>query len=60
MAEVGETYRPGEEAPESGFYECDCPERHRYSTNVAGHTLPPMPAGRRGSQWRLAEKRPEA
>jgi hypothetical protein len=49
---------PGQRVPVSGFYECDCGTGHRYSTDVAGHVLPPLPQGCSGTGWRLAEARP--
>lgn len=49
---------PGTPTPESGFYECDCAQAHRWSTDVAGHPLPPLPSGCSGTGWRLAERRP--
>ncbi len=60
MASIGSnaTFRPGQKAPASGFYECDCGRGHRFSTNVAGHVLPPLPEGCSGATWRLAEARP--
>jgi len=33
MAEIGERFPPGTPTPESGFYECDCPNEHRWSPN---------------------------
>ena len=38
--------------------DCEQRVRHRYSTDVAGHVLPPLPQGCSGSGWRLAEARP--
>jgi hypothetical protein len=60
MAEIAQsaTFRPGQKAPVSGFYECDCGKRHRYSTDVAGHVLPPLPAECSGGVWTLAQARP--
>lgn len=57
-SEDRELLHPGQTAPVSGFYECDCGQRHRYSTDVAGHVLPPLPRECAGSGWRLAEARP--
>ena len=60
MADIGDRFKPGERAPESGFYQCDCPNSHRWSTDVAGHPLPPLPEGCAGSRWTLKERRPVA
>jgi hypothetical protein len=49
---------PGQKAPVSGFYECDSGCGHRYSTDVAGHVLPPLPEGCTGGGWQLAQARP--
>jgi hypothetical protein len=54
----GELLHPGQKAPVSGFYECDCGQSHGYSTDVAGHILPPLPHGCSGRGWRLAQARP--
>ncbi len=51
-------WKPGQKAPASGFYECDAGCWHRFSTNVAGHVLPPLPDGCAGTGWRLVEQRP--
>jgi hypothetical protein len=60
MAETehGEVLHPGQKAPVSGFYECDCGKGHQYSTDVAGNVLPPLPQGCSGGGWRLAQARP--
>lgn len=58
MAKAGDRFKPGEKAPVSGFYECDSPCAHRLSTDVAGHTLPPLPEGCSGAAWKLREARP--
>lgn len=58
MAESGQLLKPGQKAPVSGFYKCDCGKEHRYSTDVAGHVLPPLPGQCSGTGWRLAEARP--
>jgi hypothetical protein len=54
----GAVLRPGQRAPVSGFYECDSGCGHRYSTDVAGHVLPPLPQSCEGGDWRLAQPRP--
>jgi hypothetical protein len=54
----GAVLRPGQKAPVSGFYECDSGCGHHYSTDVAGHVLPPLPEGCKGGGWRLTEARP--
>ncbi|WIX76835.1 hypothetical protein QRX50_36220 [Amycolatopsis carbonis] len=60
MGTIGDnaTFSPGQKAPVSGFYECDTGCGHRYSTDVAGHVLPPLPKECSGSGWRLAQQRP--
>ena len=58
MADVGDTFKPGEKTPDSGLYTCDSGCSHQWSTDVAGHTLPPLPGGCSGAEWKLAEKRP--
>jgi hypothetical protein len=62
MATIGDdaTFKPGQKAPVSGFYECESGCRHRFSTNVAGHVLPPLPDGCSGGAWRLAEQSPHS
>ncbi|MCW2901124.1 MAG: hypothetical protein JWO67_3389 [Streptosporangiaceae bacterium] len=55
----GDLHSPGEIVPESGFYECDGDDEHRWSTDVSGHRFPPMPQACRGSGWRLGHGRPE-
>jgi hypothetical protein len=48
------THRPGEKVPVSGVYECTCGKSHRFTTtDVRGHTFPPVPAGCPGVYWRL-------
>ncbi|WP_209448838.1 hypothetical protein [Rhodococcus qingshengii] len=59
MSTAEQTYHPGQKAPVSGFYECDCGDAHRVSTDVAGHVLPPLPQGCSGGVWRLKEARPQ-
>ena len=44
-------YKPGETVPASGIYECDCGQGHHWSTDVQGHTFPPLPCS--GTTWRL-------
>lgn len=58
MSNDEQTYRPGQKAPVSGFYECNCGDAHRVSTDVAGHVLPPLPQGCSGGVWTLKEARP--
>jgi hypothetical protein len=58
MTTAEQTFRPGQKAPVSGFYECDCGEAHQVSTDVAGRILPPFPQGCSGSVWWLKEARP--
>jgi hypothetical protein len=54
MSESGEkTYHPGEVVPQSGIYECDCGQRHEYSTDVKGHRFPPLHESCSGTGWRL-------
>ncbi|WP_218952429.1 hypothetical protein [Amycolatopsis anabasis] len=62
MTTIGENamFTPGQKAPVSGFYTCDSGCGHRFSTNVAGHVLPPLPEGCAGRGWRLAEQRPSS
>jgi hypothetical protein len=33
MAHVGDSFHPGQKVPESGFYECDAGDSHRWSVN---------------------------
>lgn len=52
-------YHPGETVPASGIYECDgqgCD--HQWSTNVKGHTFPPMRDGCAGQGWRMKSETP--
>ncbi|MFI7241627.1 hypothetical protein [Streptomyces qinglanensis] len=46
-----EHYKPGRQVPVSGIHVCDCGQGHHWSTDVAGHTFPPLPCS--GSTWRL-------
>ncbi len=46
-----EHFKPGQQVPVSGIYACDCGQGHHWSTDVAGHTFPPLPCA--GSTWRL-------
>jgi hypothetical protein len=48
-----ESYRPGEQVPVSGIYECDCGQSHQTSTDIQGHTFPPLPGECSGSTWTL-------
>ena len=45
MAHLGDSFHPGQEVPESGFYECDAGGSHRWSVNVRGHRFAPLPDG---------------
>lgn len=60
MSEHGhaEVLTPGQHAPASGFYECDCLHAHWHTTDAAGGVLPPLPDGCTGSGWRLASPAP--
>lgn len=40
-----QVYYPGEIVPESGIYECECGDHHRYSADVRGHRFPPPNEG---------------
>ncbi|MFB6962143.1 hypothetical protein ACFCYB_35485 [Streptomyces sp. NPDC056309] len=46
-------FHPGEIVPDSGIYECDCGQHHKYSTNVKGHRFPPLHDTCSGSGWKL-------
>lgn len=46
-------FPPGEIVPDSGIHECDCGQRHQYSTDVKGHRFPPLPDGCSGNGWKL-------
>lgn len=48
-----QTFRPGEQVPVSGIYECDCGQNHRFSTDVKGHPFPPVPEDCSGATWKL-------
>lgn len=58
MAKVGDKFKPGEQVPTSGEYECDGTDGHRqvWSTDVRGKVFPPFPHNCRGRNWVL--KRP--
>ena len=57
MANIGDTFAPGDTVPDSGFYECtNCRDKQKFSTDVKGNTFPP--AHHTGSRWKLVEKRP--
>lgn len=47
----GHSYKPGMTVPASGIYECDCGAAHHWSTDVQGHTFPPLPCS--GTTWHL-------
>jgi len=53
MATTGDVFRPGQEVPQSGFYECDAGDKHSWSVNVRGHRFPPLPGGCKGGGWVL-------
>ncbi|MDX2705049.1 hypothetical protein ACFYYN_41810 [Streptomyces sp. NPDC001902] len=56
MDETTRMHRPGEKVPASGIYECTCGQGHRFtitSTNVQGHTFPPVPENCSGVGWNL-------
>lgn len=46
-------HRPGDIAPTSGIYECDCGQHHEYSTDVKGHRVQPLHDACTGSGWKL-------
>jgi hypothetical protein len=55
----GDVFRPGSKVQASGIYECDSPGcDHQWSTNVKGHTFPPMQHGCDGRGWRLRNRTP--
>jgi hypothetical protein len=51
MAQVGDSFHPGEYVPVSGFYECDAADKHSWSVDVKGHRFPPLPDGCKGGNW---------
>ncbi|MEU4094485.1 hypothetical protein [Streptomyces sp. NPDC026673] len=54
MDETVRMHRPGEKVPVSGIYECTCGNGHRFtSTDVHGHTFPPVPQECSGVGWNL-------
>ncbi|SNT34616.1 hypothetical protein SAMN05216252_121136 [Actinacidiphila glaucinigra] len=54
MDEMTRMHRPGEKVPASGIYECTCGQGHRFtSTDVLGHTFPPVPHECSGVGWNL-------
>ncbi|MBT2269687.1 MULTISPECIES: hypothetical protein [Rhodococcus erythropolis group] len=59
MSTDEQTYHPGQKAPAGGFYECDCSDAHRVSTDVAGHVLPSLPHGCSGGAWPLKQAQPQ-
>jgi hypothetical protein len=56
MAAAGESHHPGTKVTDSGICECDGGCGH--STNVRGHTFPPLPEGCKGGGWRLTTRTP--
>jgi hypothetical protein len=56
MFHIGETFKPGQQAPAGGLYQCDAPCTHRFSTSDVGQAAPPMPESCRGHAWRLIYK----
>ncbi|MEU5689665.1 hypothetical protein [Streptomyces venezuelae] len=52
-AQSEQIFKPGEIVPESGIYECECGQHHRYSTDVRGHRFPPPHQGCTGTGWKL-------
>ncbi|MFG2833333.1 hypothetical protein ACGFWI_38945 [Streptomyces sp. NPDC048434] len=57
MSEKAQTFHPGETVPQSGIYECNCGQSHRWdaSTNVKNHTFPPLPEDCSGGAWALKD-----
>ncbi|MFF7213812.1 hypothetical protein ACFZAU_25275 [Streptomyces sp. NPDC008238] len=54
MDEMTRMHRPGEKVPVIGIYECTCGQGHRFtSTDVRGHTFPPVPKQCSGIGWNL-------
>ncbi|GLV76225.1 hypothetical protein Shyhy02_42250 [Streptomyces hygroscopicus subsp. hygroscopicus] len=51
--ESGKVHRPGEVVQGAGIYQGDCGRPHRYSTDVKGHRVPPLPGDSTGSGWTL-------
>lgn len=58
QASVGDVFKPGQKVRASGIYKCDSGCGHSYSTNVKGHTFPPMDDGCSGQGWKLESKTP--
>ncbi|GAA2635971.1 hypothetical protein SMC26_34410 [Actinomadura fulvescens] len=47
----GKVLHPGQKAEQSGTYECDSGCGHRWSTDVKGQRLPPLPDDCKGDNW---------
>ncbi|MCW2879466.1 MAG: hypothetical protein JWQ95_3566 [Sphaerisporangium sp.] len=58
MAAAGQSHHPGTHVRESGIYECDAGDGHRWSTDVKGNVFPPLPDGCKGGGWRMATRTP--
>jgi hypothetical protein len=57
VAEVGDSFLPGEPVPEAGVYICDGPFRHEFRAERSGGVFSPMPVTCFGKRWVLAHKR---
>ncbi|MFC6879405.1 MULTISPECIES: hypothetical protein [Actinomadura] len=58
MAEQTEHFEPGERAPDSGIYECECGYHHQWRMDVAGDPLPEFPPGCPSSKWIFIGEQP--
>ena len=56
MANVGDSFRPGEQVPDSGLYVCDSDGRHRWSVQLRGERFPELPVECKGAAWVLTYK----
>jgi hypothetical protein len=57
MANIGDTFSPGQIVPVSGIYKCtSCGSTSSFSTDVKGKTFPP--SHHPGARWELVEVTP--
>jgi hypothetical protein len=56
MAQIGDSFLPGEEVPDSGLYVCDTDDGKYWSVQLRGGRFPPLPSECNSSVWVLSYK----